>query len=45
MHIVTKKGNVKRIADNGRLVEIDGVGKVFYVLLVDRDERNVADAL
>ena len=41
--IVTKKGNVKRVADNGRLVEVDEVGKVFYVLLIDRDERDAAE--
>lgn len=37
--IITKKGNVKHVANNGRLVEIDEVGKVFYVLIIDSDER------
>ncbi len=37
--IVTKTGAVKHVADNGRLVELGDVGKVFYVLIIDRDER------
>ena len=37
--IITKKGNVRHVADNGRLIEVDEVGKIFYVLIVDRDER------
>ena len=38
--VLTKTGNIKRIADNGRLVEIEDIGKVFYVLMVDQDERS-----
>ena len=37
--IITKTGKVKHVADNSRLVEIEGVGKAFYVLMVDMDER------
>lgn len=37
--IVTKTGKIKHVADNGHLVEVEGVGKVFYVLMVDMDER------
>ena len=37
--IITKSGNVKEVADNGRLVEIDEVGKAFYVIILDRGER------
>ena len=37
--IRTKKGNVYEVADNGRLVYIDGIGSVFYELIVNRDER------
>ena len=40
--IIAKTGKVKHVADNGRLVEIEGVGKVFYVLMVDVDERTRA---
>ena len=39
--IITKSGAVKHVAHNGRLVEIEDIGKVFYVLIVDRDERDV----
>lgn len=39
--ILTKRGNVRNVADNGRLVDIDKVGRVFYVLIVDRDERSM----
>lgn len=38
--IITKSGAVKHVADNGRLVELGDVGKVFYVLIIDRDERD-----
>ena len=41
--IVTKKGNVHHIAENGHLVDVAEVGKVFYVLLVNRDERDVSE--
>ena len=41
--IITKKGNVKRVADSGRMVDVGGIGKVFYVLLIDRDERDSAE--
>ena len=40
--IVTKKGNVRHVAENGHLVDVAEVGKVFYVLLVNRDERDIA---
>lgn len=39
--ICTKRGNVRRVANNGRLVQIDGIGKVFYELLINYDERSV----
>lgn len=35
--IITKKGNVKRIIDNGRLVESKFYGKVFYVILIEEE--------
>ena len=38
--IVAKSGAVKNVAQNGRLVEIDGIGKVFYVIIIDRDEHD-----
>lgn len=38
--IVTKQGTVKNVENNGRLVELDSVGKVFYELIVDINERN-----
>ena len=41
--VLTKTGNIKHIADNGRLVTVKDVGKVFYVLMVDRDERGETD--
>lgn len=37
--ILTKKGNVRHVAASGRLVEIENVGKAFYTLVLDRDER------
>ena len=37
--ILTKGGDVRHVADNGRLVAVDGVGEVLYELIVDRDER------
>ena len=37
--VLTKAGNIKNIADNGRLVKLEDTGKVFYVLMMDRDER------
>ncbi|HAM16710.1 MAG TPA: hypothetical protein DCP91_12810 [Eggerthellaceae bacterium] len=42
--IITKTGKVRNVADNGRLVDIEGIGKVFYVLIIDRDERDAAIA-
>ena len=39
--IVTKRGNVRRVANNGRLVNINGVGLVCYELIINRDERGV----
>lgn len=39
--IVTKKGNVRHVADNGHLVDVDEVGRVFYVLMVNMDERDI----
>lgn len=39
--IVTKKGNVRHVADNGHLVDVGEVGRVFYVLLMNMDERDV----
>ncbi len=40
--IMTKSGKVMRAAANSRLVEVDRIGKVFYVILVNRDERTGA---
>ena len=40
--ILTKKGATKHVESNGRLVEIDAIGKVFYVLMFDADERSGA---
>lgn len=37
--LVTKTGKIKRVAANSRLAEVAGIGKVFYVIVVDRDER------
>ncbi|MBR3316966.1 MAG: EAL domain-containing protein [Atopobiaceae bacterium] len=37
--IVTKAGHVRHVAQNGHLVEVEGIGKVFYELLIDLDER------
>ena len=37
--ILTKQGNVRHVANNGRLVEIEGIGKVLYELLINYDER------
>lgn len=37
--IITKKGNVKHVMDNGRLVYSDFYGMIFYVLLVDLDRK------
>ena len=37
--VLTKTGKVKHVVDTGRLVEIEGLGKVFYVLMVDQDEH------
>ena len=37
--IVAKDGTVKNVSENGRLVDLDGVGKVFYVLIINSDER------
>ena len=39
--IVTKKGNVHYVENNGRLVDVAEEGKVFYVLMVNQDERSV----
>ncbi len=38
--ILTKAGNVRHVADNGRLVTVDGVGEVLYELIINRDERS-----
>ena len=37
--ILTKRGNVRHVADNGRLVDVGEVGKVLYVIIIDNDER------
>lgn len=37
--IMTKKGKIKNIIDNGRLVDNEYYGKIFYVLLLDADMR------
>ena len=37
--ILTKKGKIKNIIDNGRLVDSEYYGKIFYVLLIDADMR------
>ena len=39
--IITKKGNVYHVAGNGHLVDVDEVGRVFYVLMVNMDERDI----
>lgn len=39
--VLTKKGNVRHVADNGRLVHLEGVGDVFYELILNYDERGV----
>nr|MCR5154150.1 diguanylate cyclase [Lachnospiraceae bacterium] len=38
--IITKNGNTKNVIDNGRLVENEFYGDVFYVLIIDKDQRN-----
>ena len=40
--ILTKAGAVKNVASNGRLVDLGDIGLVFYVLIIDRDEREAA---
>ena len=35
----TKGGETKNIVDSGRHVQVDGVGEVCYVLMVDMGER------
>ncbi len=35
--IITKKGNIKRVIDNGRLVDSKFYGKVFYVILIEEE--------
>ncbi|MDO4798121.1 MAG: EAL domain-containing protein [Coriobacteriales bacterium] len=37
--ILTKRGNVRHVGNNGRLMEIEGMGKVLYELIIDYDER------
>ena len=37
--ILTKRGNVRNVVDNGRLVDIGEEGKVCYVIIIDNDER------
>ena len=37
--ICTKHGDVKNIAANSRVIESKDAGRVFYVIMVDRDER------
>ena len=37
--IRTKSGGARNVAASSRLVEMEGLGKVFYVILIDRDER------
>lgn len=36
--IITKKGKVKEVIDCGRYVDSEFYGKVFYVMLLDKDE-------
>lgn len=38
--IQTKGGELRNVAANGRLIEVDGVGKLYYVIILDRDERD-----
>ena len=40
--IVTKRGNVRHVIDCGRLVEVEGLGKLFYELIINDDERRQA---
>lgn len=37
--IITKKGVIREVIDVGRYEENEFYGKVFYVILIDRDER------
>jgi diguanylate cyclase (GGDEF)-like protein len=39
--VLTKRGNVRHVADNGKRVLVEGVGVLFYELIVNRDERGV----
>ncbi len=39
--IITKNGKEKNILDNGHLVDHKYFGKIFYVLMVDLDERSI----
>ena len=41
---ITKSGRVRNAAANSRFVELQDIGPVFYVIIVDRDER-VGNAL
>jgi hypothetical protein len=41
--VVTKSGKVKNVANNARIVEVDGIGTVFYTMMIDRDERKLAN--
>lgn len=40
--IVTKRGNVRPVSNRGRLVRLDGVGDVFYELVMSRLRGNVS---
>ena len=40
--VVTKSGKVRHAAANSRLVDVQDIGQVFYVIVVDRDERGSA---
>ena len=37
--VLTKKGNVRNVANNGKLVRVEGEGDLFYELMVNLDER------
>ena len=38
-HVVTKAGDVRHVASNSRVAEVEDVGKVLYTLFIDMDAR------
>ena len=41
--IRTKSGKLRQVINNGRLTEVEGIGKVFYELIIDLDARGHID--